>query len=136
MPKLIPNKGLYSDEERETSPVFGCILRPRLSTEKLRSHSSTCQGIARRGKTNYPFVETLGACLELVLLFAVQKIPIWVSTDSSYRPPIELGRLATWMSASAHSRMMLCAYPRETQEMVTDAHERAFAFFRAPVRGA
>jgi transposase len=30
-----------------------------------------------------------------------------------------------------HSRMMLCrAYPRETQEMVFDAHERAFAFFR------
>ena len=30
-----------------------------------------------------------------------------------------------------HSRMMLVrAYPRETQEMVFDAHERAFAFFR------
>ena len=30
-----------------------------------------------------------------------------------------------------HSRMMLArAYPRETQEMVFDAHERAFAFFR------
>src|SRR5271168_1670299 len=30
-----------------------------------------------------------------------------------------------------HSRMMfLRAYPRETQEMVFDAHERAFAFFR------
>jgi transposase len=30
-----------------------------------------------------------------------------------------------------HSRMMfICAYPRETQEMVFDAHERAFAFFR------
>jgi transposase len=30
-----------------------------------------------------------------------------------------------------HSRMMLGrAYPRETQEMVFDAHERAFAFFR------
>jgi transposase len=30
-----------------------------------------------------------------------------------------------------HSRMMFCrAYPRETQEMVFDAHERAFAFFR------
>jgi transposase len=29
------------------------------------------------------------------------------------------------------SRMMFCrAYPRETQEMVFDAHERAFAFFR------
>ena len=32
-----------------------------------------------------------------------------------------------------HSRMMLVrAYPRETQEMVFDAHERAFAFFRGP----
>ena len=31
----------------------------------------------------------------------------------------------------AMSRMMLVrAYPRETQEMVFDAHERAFAFFR------
>jgi len=30
-----------------------------------------------------------------------------------------------------HSRMMFFrAYPRETQEMVFDAHERAFAFFR------
>jgi hypothetical protein len=30
-----------------------------------------------------------------------------------------------------HSRMMFCrAYPRETHEMVFDAHERAFAFFR------
>ena len=30
-----------------------------------------------------------------------------------------------------HSRMMFArAYPRETQEMVFDAHERAFAFFR------
>jgi transposase len=30
-----------------------------------------------------------------------------------------------------HSRMMFCrAYPRETQEMVFDAHEHAFAFFR------
>ena len=36
-----------------------------------------------------------------------------------------------------HSRMMLVrAYPRETQEMVFDAHERAFAFFRAPARAA
>ena len=36
-----------------------------------------------------------------------------------------------------HSRMMLArAYPRETQEMVFDAHERAFAFFRgACLRG-
>ena len=30
-----------------------------------------------------------------------------------------------------HSRMMFFrAYPRETQEMVFDAHERAFAFFK------
>lgn len=30
-----------------------------------------------------------------------------------------------------HSRMLfVCAYPRETQEMVFDAHDRAFAFFR------
>jgi transposase len=30
-----------------------------------------------------------------------------------------------------HSRMMLVrAYPRETQEMVFDAHERTFAFFK------
>ena len=30
-----------------------------------------------------------------------------------------------------HSRMMFCrAYPRETQEIVFDAHERAFAFFK------
>ena len=36
-----------------------------------------------------------------------------------------------------HSRMMFVrAYPRETQEMVFDAHERAFAFFKgACVRG-
>ncbi|MFC1681316.1 IS21 family transposase [Pseudomonadota bacterium] len=36
-----------------------------------------------------------------------------------------------------HSRMFfVCAYPRETQEMVFDAHERAFAFFRGScVRG-
>jgi transposase len=36
-----------------------------------------------------------------------------------------------------HSRMMFVrAYPRETQEMVFDAHDRAFAFFRgACVRG-
>jgi transposase len=34
-----------------------------------------------------------------------------------------------------HSRMMfVCAYPRETQEMVFDAHERAFAFFRGACR--
>jgi transposase len=32
---------------------------------------------------------------------------------------------------ASDSRMMLVrAYPRETQEMVFDAHERAFAFFR------
>ena len=37
-----------------------------------------------------------------------------------------------------HSRMMFVrAYPRETQEMVFDAHERAFAFFKgACSRGA
>jgi transposase len=30
-----------------------------------------------------------------------------------------------------HSRMMFVrAYPRETQEMVFEAHERAFAFFK------
>jgi transposase len=29
-----------------------------------------------------------------------------------------------------HSRMMFCRAYRETQEMVFDAHERAFAFFR------
>ena len=30
-----------------------------------------------------------------------------------------------------HSRVMLVrAYPRETQEMVFDTHERAFAFFK------
>ena len=30
-----------------------------------------------------------------------------------------------------HSRMMFVrAYPRESQEMVFDAHERAFAFFK------
>ncbi len=35
------------------------------------------------------------------------------------------------MSDSCHSRMMVVrAYPRETQEMVFDAHERAFAFFK------
>jgi transposase len=32
-----------------------------------------------------------------------------------------------------HGRMMFVrAYPRETQEMVFDAHERAFAFFGVP----
>ena len=36
-----------------------------------------------------------------------------------------------------HSRMMFVrAYPRETQEMVFDAHERAFAFFRGAARAA
>lgn len=36
-----------------------------------------------------------------------------------------------------HSRMMFVrAYPRETQEMVFDAHERAFAFFRGPAGAA
>src|SRR3954447_8957469 len=35
-----------------------------------------------------------------------------------------------------HSRMMFVrAYPRETQEMVFDAHERGFAFSRAPAHG-
>ena len=35
-----------------------------------------------------------------------------------------------------HSRMFIArAYPRETQEMVFDAHERAFAFF-GPARAA
>ena len=35
------------------------------------------------------------------------------------------------MSGSATGRMMFVrAYPRESQEMVFDAHERAFAFFR------
>jgi hypothetical protein len=34
-----------------------------------------------------------------------------------------------------HRRMMFCrAYPRETQEMVFNAHERAFAFFRGACR--
>jgi len=34
-----------------------------------------------------------------------------------------------------HSRMMFVrAYPRETQEMVFDAHERAFAFFKGACR--
>jgi hypothetical protein len=28
------------------------------------------------------------------------------------------------------------AYPRETQEMVFDAHNRAFAFFKGPARAA
>ena len=36
-----------------------------------------------------------------------------------------------------HSRMLFVrAYPRESQEMVFDAHDRAFAFFRGPARGA
>ncbi len=36
-----------------------------------------------------------------------------------------------------HSRMLFVrAYPRETQEMVFDAHDRAFAFFKAPARAA
>ena len=36
-----------------------------------------------------------------------------------------------------HSRMLFVrAYPRETQEMVFDAHDRAFAFFKGTcVRG-
>jgi transposase len=34
-----------------------------------------------------------------------------------------------------HSRMMFVrAYMRESQEMVFDAHDRAFAFFRGPAR--
>jgi hypothetical protein len=34
-----------------------------------------------------------------------------------------------------HSRVLFVrAYPRETQEMVFDARDRAFAFFRAPAR--
>jgi len=36
-----------------------------------------------------------------------------------------------------HSRMIFVrAYPRETQEMVFDAHDRAFAFFKASVPAA
>ncbi len=36
-----------------------------------------------------------------------------------------------------HSRMMYVrAYPRETQEMVFDAHDRAFAFLAGPARAA
>jgi len=36
-----------------------------------------------------------------------------------------------------HSRMMFVrAYPRETQEMVFDAHDRAFAFFRGACRSS
>jgi len=35
-----------------------------------------------------------------------------------------------------HSRMLFVrCYPRETQEMVFDAHDRAFALFRATWRG-
>ena len=30
--------------------------------------------------------------------------------------------------------MFVCAYPRESQEMVFDAHDRGFAFFRAPAQ--
>jgi transposase len=34
-----------------------------------------------------------------------------------------------------HSRMLFVrAYPRETQEMVFDAHDRAFAFFKCQRR--
>jgi transposase len=37
----------------------------------------------------------------------------------------------------SHSRMpFVRAYPRETQEMVFDAHDKAFAFLVVPVRGA
>ncbi len=36
-----------------------------------------------------------------------------------------------------HSRMFIVrAYPRETQEMVFDAHDRAFAFFRGHASAA
>ena len=36
-----------------------------------------------------------------------------------------------------HSRMLFVrAYPRETQEMVFDAHERSFAFLRVPACAA
>src|SRR6185437_8744942 len=36
-----------------------------------------------------------------------------------------------------HSRMLSArAYPRESQEMVFDAHSRAFACFKGPARGA
>ena len=36
-----------------------------------------------------------------------------------------------------HSRMLFVrAYPRETQEMVFDAHDRAFALFKGPARAA
>jgi transposase len=36
-----------------------------------------------------------------------------------------------------HSRMLFVrAYPRESQEMVFDAHARAFAFFRGTARAA
>jgi transposase len=36
-----------------------------------------------------------------------------------------------------HSRMLFVrAYPRETQEMVFDAHNRAFAFFKEAARAA
>ena len=36
-----------------------------------------------------------------------------------------------------HSRMLFVrAYPRETQEMVFDAHDRAFALFKGPAGAA
>ena len=66
-------------------------------------------------------------------------IPLWFAPGEAYQfdwshEVVVLGGVTTTVKAAhvrlCHSRMFLVrAYPRETQEMVFDAHERAFQLF-------
>ena len=67
-------------------------------------------------------------------------IPLWFAPGEAYQfdwshEVVVLGGVTTTVKVAhvrlCHSRMpFLRAYPRETQEMVFDAHARAFAFFK------
>ena len=73
-------------------------------------------------------------------------IPLWFAPGEAYQfdwshEVVVLGGVTTTVKVAhlrlCHSRMLFVrAYPRESQEMVFDAHDRAFAFFRgACMRG-
>src|ERR1700730_12478854 len=67
-------------------------------------------------------------------------IPLWFAPGEAYQfdwshEVVVLGGVTTTIKVAhvrlCHSRMFLVrAYPRESQEMVFDAHDRAFAFYR------
>ena len=71
-------------------------------------------------------------------------VPLWFAPGEAYQfdwshEIVVLGGATTEIKVAqvrlCHSRMLfLRAYPRETQEMVFDAHDRAFAFFRGTCR--